>query len=134
MFEGESVKILLDTHILVWMLMDSPLLSRDARALLASPESEMYYSSVSIAEISIKHKVHPEEMVLSGVEAAEVIPELGCTALDFKPKHAATLDSLPLHHRDPFDRMLLAQAKDEGMKLMSHDNRFPAYGDFVISV
>ena len=94
----------------------------------------MYYSSVSIAEISIKHKVHPEDMALSGGEAAEVIPELGCMTLDLKPKHAATLDRLPLHHRDPFDRMLLAQAKEEGMKLMSHDNRFPAYGDFVISV
>lgn len=128
------MKILLDTHILIWMLVDSPFLSREARALLASSENEMYYSSVSIAEISIKHKVHPEEMALSGDEAAGVIPELGCMTLDFKPKHAATLDSLPPHHRDPFDRMLLAQAKEEGMKLMSHDNRFPAYGDFVISV
>ena len=134
MLEGESVKILLDTHILIWMLMDSPFLSREARALLASPENEMYYSAVSIAEISIKHKVHPEEMVLSGVEAAEVIPELGCMTLDFKPKHAATLDTLPLHHRDPFDRMLIAQAKAEGMRIMSHDRQFPQYGDFVIAV
>ena len=134
MLEGECVKILLDTHILIWMLKDSPLLSREVRELFATPETEMYYSSVSIAEISIKHTVHPEEMVLSGDEAAEVMPKLGCMALDFKPRHAAALDGLPLHHRDPFDRMLLAQAKVEGMKLLSHDNRFPAYGDFVIAV
>lgn len=128
------MKILLDTHVLVWMLMDSPSLSREARALLAAPETEMYYSPVSIAEISVKHTVHPGEMVLSGGEAEESMPELGCMALDFKPKHAAALDGLPLHHRDPFDRMLLAQAKAECMKLMSHDNRFPAYGDFVIAI
>lgn len=53
MLEGECVKILLDTHVLVWMLMDSPSLSREARALLAAPETEMYYSPVSIAEISV---------------------------------------------------------------------------------
>ena len=128
------MKILLDTHILIWMLQDSPFLSREVRELFAVPETEMYYSSVSIAEISIKHKVHPEEMVLSGEEAAEVMPRLGCMALDFKSKHAAVLDHLPLLHRDPFDRMLLAQAKAEGIKLLSHDNRFPAYGDFVIAV
>jgi len=128
------VKILLDTHILIWMLKDSPFLSRDVRELFEAPETELYYSSVSIAEIAIKHKVHPEEMVLSGDEAAEVMPELGCMTMDFKAKHAAALDGLPLHHRDPFDRMLLAQAKAEGMKLLSHDNRFPAYGDFVIAV
>ncbi len=128
------MKILLDTHILIWMLQDSPFLSREVRELFAVPETEMYYSSVSIAEISIKHKVHPEEMALSGEEAAEVMPRLGCMALDFKSKHAAVLDHLPLLHRDPFDRMLLAQAKAEGIKLLSHDNRFPAYGDFVIAV
>lgn len=128
------MKILLDTHILIWMLMDSPSLTREVRELLAAPETEIDYSSVSIAEISIKHKVHPEEMALSGVEADESMPELGCTALDFNPNHAATLDCLALHHRDPFDRMLISQAKAEGMKLLSHDNRFPAYGDFVIAV
>ena len=48
--------------------------------------------------------------------------------------HAEVMDDLPLLHRDPFDRMLLAQAKSEGMSLLSHDSRFPAYGDFVITV
>ena len=128
------MKILLDTHILIWMLMDSPILSKEARDLLAASETEMYYSPVSIAEISIKHKVHPEEMVLSGDEAKSMFSELGCLVLDFKAKHAATLDNIPLLHRDPFDRMLLAQAKAEEMKVVSHDNRFPAYGDFVIAV
>ena len=128
------MKVLLDTHILIWMLQDSPSLSNDAREILAAQETEMYYSSVSVAEISIKHSVHSEGMVLSGIEANDVFPKLGCNSLCFTPKHAAMLDSLPLLHRDPFDRMLIAQAKAEGMKIMSHDRHFPQYGDIVISV
>lgn len=128
------MNILLDTHVLLWMLQDSPALSEDAREILASYETKMYFSSVSVAEISIKHSVHPEGMVLSGIETSDVLPKLGCGALDFTPKHAAMLDSLPLLHRDPFDRMLIAQAKAEGMKIMSHDLQFPQYGDFVIAV
>jgi len=128
------VNILLDTHVLLWMLQDSPALSEDAREILASYETKMYFSSVSVAEISIKHSVHPEGMVLSGIETSDVLPKLGCGALDFTPKHAAMLDSLPLLHRDPFDRMLIAQAKAEGMRIMSHDRQFPQYGDFVIAV
>ena len=128
------MKILLDTHILIWMLQDSPSLPNGARDILSACETEMYFSSVSVAEISIKHSVHPEGMVLSGLEANDVLPKLGCKALDFIPRHAATLDSLPLLHRDPFDRMLIAQATAEGMKIMSHDRQFPQYGDFVISV
>ena len=128
------MNILLDTHVLIWMLQDSPALSEDAREILASYETKMYFSSVSVAEISIKHSVHPEGMVLSGIETSDVLPKLGCGALDFTPKHAAMLDSLPLLPRDPFDRMLIAQAKTEGMKIMSHDLQVPQYGDFVIAV
>ena len=104
------------------------------RELLADPETEMYCSAISIAEISIKHQIHPNEMILSGEEMSEVVPKLGCKNLAFKIQHVATLDKLPLYHRDPFDRMLLAQAKAEGMKILSHDSRFSAYGDFVISI
>ena len=128
------MKILLDTHILIWILKDSPLLSSGTRMLLVAPETELYYSSVSIAEISIKHKVHPKEMVLSGAEVDDEMHKLGCVPLDFKANHAAALDSVPLLHRDPFDRMLVAQAKAEGMKIMSHDRQFPQYGNFVIAV
>ena len=128
------MKILVDTHILLWMLQDSPCLSHAVRNMFAASDTELYYSSVSIAEISVKHRVHPEDMPLTGDEAADLMPNLGCAPLDFKASHAATMDGLPLHHRDPFDRMLIAQAKSEEMKLMSHDRQFPQYGDFVIAV
>ena len=128
------MKILIDTHILIWMLQDSPCLSRKVRDVFDDPETELYYSSVSIAEISVKHKVHPEEMPLTGEEAVESMPKLSCVSLAFNERHASTMDGLPLLHRDPFDRMLIAQAKTEGMKLLSHDSQFPQYGDFVIAV
>ena len=134
MLERRCVKILVDTHILLWMPQDSPCLSHEVRNLFANSDTELYYSSVSISEISVKHRVHPEEMPLTGDEVVDLMPNLGCTPLDFKASHAATMDGLPMHHRDPFDRMLLAQAKTEGMKLMSHDRQFPQYGDFVIAV
>jgi len=126
------VRVLLDTHILIWMLENSSSLSQRIRDLFADFDVELFYSSVSVAEIAIKHKAHPEQMPLSGEEASEAFSMLGCNVLDFSSHHAATLDSLPLLHRDPFDRMLLAQAKAVGAKIISHDNRFPAYGDFVI--
>ena len=129
------MKLLLDTHVLYGCFRtDSPSLSNDARGLLAAYETEMYFSSVSVAEISIKHSAHPKEMVLTGLEANDVFSKLGCKSLNFTPMHAAMLDSLPLLHRDPFDRMLIAQARAEGMKIMSHDRQFPQYGDFIIAV
>jgi len=126
------VRILLDTHILIWMLENSSFLSQRIRDLFADLNVELNYSSVSVAEIAVKHKIHPEQMPLSGEEAAKAFSMLGCSALNFDLHHAAAMDNLPLLHRDPFDRMLLAQAKAEGMKVVSHDNRFPSYGDFVI--
>ena len=102
--------------------------------MFADIETDLYYSSVSIAEISVKHRVHPEEMPITGVEAVGFMSKLVCAPLDFKAQHASTMDALPLYHRDPFDRMLIAQAKAEGMKLLSHDRQFPQYGDFVIAV
>ena len=67
-------------------------------------------------------------------EARALFIANGYAELSFGPSHAEAMDDLPMLHRDPFDRMLLAQAKAEGMKILSHDDRFPAYGDFVIAV
>ena len=73
-------------------------------------------------------------MPVSASEVKEAFVANGYVELPFVSSHAGAMDDLPMLHRDPFDRMILAQAKDEGMKLLSHDNRFPAYGDFVIAV
>ena len=73
-------------------------------------------------------------MPLSPDEVRLVAEECGVQEIAFNSQHAVALGTLPPLHRDPFDRMLIAQAKAEGFKIVSHDNRFPAYGNFVIAV
>ena len=73
-------------------------------------------------------------MPIGAQEAKRSFIADGYVELPFDSSHAEAMDGLPLLHRDPFDRMLIAQAKAEGMQLLSHDNRFPAYGNFIIAV
>jgi PIN domain nuclease of toxin-antitoxin system len=94
----------------------------------------LYFSVASLCEISLKHKIHGDQMPVSARKAREAFAANGYLELPFVSSHAESMDDLPMLHRDPFDRMILAQAKGEGMKLLSHDNRFPAYGDFVVAV
>ena len=128
------MKVLLDTHILLWALADSPLLSAAARGIVGDETNECFYSPVSLTEISIKHRLHPENMILSATDARAAFMAAGFRELPFASRHATGLDSLPPHHADPFDRMLIAQAMGEGMKLISHDDKVARYGDVVMRV
>lgn len=128
------MKVLLDTHILLWALADSPMLSAKARSIVGDESNECFYSPVSLTEISIKHRLHPKNMVLSASEARAAFLTAGFRELPFLSRHAARMDSLPPHHADPFDRMLIAQAAEEEMKLVSHDDMVALYGDTVTHV
>lgn len=128
------MRVILDTHIMIWAIQGSPRLSKVARDIINDDNNDVYFSSVSLIEISTKRKTHPESMLFNAREARKLFIESGYEELPIDSSHAETMDDLPLLHRDPFDRLLLAQAQAEGMKLLSHDNRFPAYGDFVIAV
>jgi PIN domain nuclease of toxin-antitoxin system len=128
------MKVLLDTHILLWALADSPLLSATARDIVGAESNECFYSPVSLTEISIKHRLHPENMVLSATDARGAFMTAGFRELPFLSRHAAGMDLLPPHHSDPFDRMLIAQAETEGMKLVSHDDKVALYGATIIQV
>lgn len=134
------MKILLDTHIAIWAVLDSVELSNAAREMILNECNEIYYSAASIWEITIKHMAHPETFLYSGKYL-----EKGCEANGFMPlpicnKHSVELETLVWPkdappHKDPFDRILLAQAKSEGMKFMTHDSLIPYYNEsFVISV
>lgn len=128
------MRILLDTHILLWAVADDPQLSPRARALIEDESNELLFSSVSLSEISLKHAVHPQDMVVNAAEARRTFESSGFKELIYDADMATTLDGMALHHKDPFDRMLIAQAKTSGIKIMSHDKAFPAYGDFVLAV
>ena len=120
--------------MLLWLLEDNPRLSSRARQLIDDKENELCFSSISIAEIAIKHRKNPLLMPPTPDEVRRFAIASDIGELNFTSGHAIALADLPLYHRDPFDRMLLAQAKGFGMKILSHDDRFPAYGDFVIAV
>ena len=117
--------LLLDTHVFLWWLDDPSLLSKPARKAVGDGKSTVYVSAAVVWEISIKK-------ALGKLDAPDDV-EAAMTANRFLPlpvtvPHALAVQSLPDLHRDPFDRLLIAQAKHEGFKLVSRDANVPLYG------
>jgi PIN domain nuclease of toxin-antitoxin system len=128
------MRVLLDTHIALWAVTDSPALSTEARRHILAPHNEIYISAATIWEISIKHGLGRGNMPISGKEAAGYFTQAGYMTLDICADHAVCVENLPPHHADPFDRMLVAQALSEPMRLLTHDTMIAAYSDLVILV
>jgi PIN domain nuclease of toxin-antitoxin system len=118
------VRLLLDTHALIWALEDSDRLSARARELIVDLENQILVSATSAIEIAIKRSLQkldaPDDLRLA-VDGAGFIP----ITIDFAT--AERLASLPFHHRDPFDRLLIAQALAEGVPIVTRDPAFAAY-------
>ena len=128
------MNLLLDTHIALWAITDSPKLTSRARELILDPHNNVSVSSASVWEIAIKHRLGRGDMPVSGKAALGYFQQAGYRLLPVEPEHAAALDNLPTHHNDPFDRMLIAQALIEPMRLVSHDHQVARYGELVICV
>ena len=116
------MRLVLDTHILLWAVLDDPRLTKVQSAAVA--DGELYLSAASVWEIGIKRSIGkldvPEEIFDIAVDA-------GCRPLPISWAHAQAASLLPLHHTDPFDRMLIAQARHEGLSLVSADTKMQAY-------
>jgi PIN domain nuclease of toxin-antitoxin system len=128
---------LIDTHIALWSLTDSPKLTSAAWQHLRNPGNTLFISTITIWECAIKFRLNrglPDDMPYSGTTALERITLAGYELLPISPEHAAEVDQLPLHHGDPFDRLLIAQAKSEPLILLTHDKALAVYGDFVMVV
>ena len=131
------MRLLLDTHIFLWTLTKSDALSAEGWRLIEDESNALAVSAVSIWEIAIKYarrRGSPNDMPMSGGDALDQIRAANLDLLPVNGDHAAAVDALPLFHRDPFDRLLVAQAKSESMHLLTHDKQLAAYGDFVIVV
>lgn len=134
------MNLLLDTHIIVWTVTNSTELPPAARTLLENPENIVYYSVASIWEIAVKHAAHPDDFPYTGRQLAKVCQKAGFLLLEGKLEHILMIESLSYpaeapRHKDPFDRLLLAQAKSENMFLITHDEKIPFYNEScVISV
>lgn len=118
-------RLLVDTHALLWWLTDDPALSATAREAIADPANEPLVSSASVWEIAIKRS-------LGKVTAPDDLPEQiaggGFTWLPVSARHAWQVRDLPPNHRDPFDRLLAAQALTEGVPIITTDAHFTDYG------
>ncbi len=128
------MRILLDTHILLWALADDSRLPEKARALIEKEENEIYYSIVTPWEVEIKHLAHPDAMQLSAGELVKYCKEADFFMLPIREKHIFALVGLTRKenvppHKDPFDRMLICQASTESMAFLTHDALIAGYAD-----
>ena len=123
------MRVLLDTHAVLWWLSDDQALSEAARAAIANPENEPLISVASLWEIAIKRS-------LGRLETPDDLPATieaeGFAWLAVGRHHAWSVSALPLHHRDPFDRLLIAQALADGLPVITTDPHFDAYGVEVL--
>jgi PIN domain nuclease of toxin-antitoxin system len=121
------VKLLLDTHALLWWLADDEQFGRRAKGLVEDPANDVLVSMVSLWEIAVKVRVGKLQADIR--EIADAVEKEGFTLLEIGVAHLLTLAGLPVHHRDPFDHLLIAQAITEDATFVSEDRnsaRYPA--------
>jgi len=118
------MNILIDTHIFLWLIYDTKKVNKKYMDYLKDLDNTIYLSAMSIAEIMIKKSIGNLEV---DFDMDEVLGVMGIEVLDFDAKSAMLLGTLPLHHRDPFDRMIIAQALTSRCKIISVDSKFAFY-------
>jgi len=126
-------RLLLDTHVFLWWVDDASELTRAARKAIADVNNECFMSLVSCWEIAIKSSLGKLRLA-SNVEhfVTEQMKANGFALLNIELHHAAKVEKLPFHHRDPFDRLLIAQALSEKLTIISADSTFRDYGVKVL--
>jgi PIN domain nuclease of toxin-antitoxin system len=125
------MNLLLDTHVLLWWLSDDQRLGERARGLIADPENTVYLSAVVLWEIRIKEAIGKLDLP---ADFRTAVDSQGFTELPLTLDHTDALAELPLHHGDPFDRMLIAQARSEDLTVLTADHSFRKYEVPVASV
>ena len=134
------MKLLLDTHIILWYLNNDAKLSVKAKGWIDKEDNEIFNSIVSLWEVAIKHIISPDRMVTTEEILSEYAENTGFNLLPLKLQHVILLKTLHRQndakkHNDPFDRMLICQAKAENMMFLTHDSLIPGYdGPCVVYV
>lgn len=128
------MKLLLDTHIILWTLDDNPKLTVQTRNLIMDVQNDIYYSEASVWETSIKHMAKPGSIHICGSEMSDLCKKMGYRMLPVTDSHVRALETLVYRnkygaHNDPFDRILLAQAKADELKFVTHDSKLVFYGE-----
>jgi PIN domain nuclease of toxin-antitoxin system len=125
------MRILVDTHVLLWAAAEPERLPSSFRERLESPENEVLFSAASIWELTIKMQIGRLSLAVIPEEIARTALERGFDELPVMAVHAAGVRHLPLHHRDPFDRLLIAQAVHEPARFLTVDRLLAKYSDLV---
>ena len=133
------MNILLDTHMALWMLRDANLVPARALELVCNPKNDLFVSAISLWEVTLKHMKNPGAMPVSGSLFRQKSEEAGYGVMNLEPSHVDALETLrcaevEARHKDPFDRMLIAQSKAEGMLLLTHDEKLDLYGEPLVRV
>jgi PIN domain nuclease of toxin-antitoxin system len=121
------MKVLLDTHLLLWAAGQPDRLSADARALIESAENELFFSSASLWEIVIKRGLGRADFKVDARLLRRGLLDNGYSELPIASEHVVAIEGLPPIHKDPFDRVLLAQAQVEGISLLTADPTLAQY-------
>lgn len=131
---------MIDTHIAIWAVLNDPKLPKKAKDMILDGENEIFYSTASVWEITIKHMLHPDKLRINGSLLAKGCEDNGYSVLPVFNKHVSALETLKRsenapRHNDPFDRIMVAQAKAENLMFLTHDSLIPYYEEsFIISV
>ena len=132
------MKILLDTHYLIWALQGENI-SPEPEETILDPDNSIYFSVISIWEIAIKKHPNPDRIAFTAEEVYRYAKDAGFEMLKLTEQHVFALDTLKIKegrkdHKDPFDRMLIAQAKNEGMRFLTKDCKIADYDEGCILV
>jgi len=128
------VKLLLDTHILLWAAGQPEKLSESARTLILKTENSLFFSAASIWEIVIKRGLGRDDFKVDPNRLRKMLVINGYTELPVTAEHVLRIDLLPPLHKDPFDRVLIAQARSEAMLLLTVDSAIIQYKEAVLAV
>jgi PIN domain nuclease of toxin-antitoxin system len=121
------VKLLLDTHLLLWAASEPQKIPKASRALIEDPENEVMFSAASLWEITIKRGLGRQDFRVEPRVLRRALLDNGYGELPVTSEHVIHIEQLPPRHKDPFDRVLLAQAIVEGITLLTHDQKLTAY-------
>jgi PIN domain nuclease of toxin-antitoxin system len=122
------MRLLLDTHVVIWSVLDSKQLPESVRQHISNPANRCFVSMASLWEMSIKHSLGRLEFNMPLADMYHVIGESGFDLLPIGPSHLLHNATLAFHRQDPFDRLIIAQAFDEHMTVVTKDRKFVRYG------
>lgn len=121
------MKLLLDTHLLLWAASEPKRIPKSARILIEDPENEVMFSAASLWEITIKRSLGRRDFRVDPRVLRRALLDNGYTELPITSEHVIQIEQLPPKHKDPFDRVLVAQAVVEGITLLTNDEKLAAY-------